>query len=573
MKLHSKSTFTSAFLFSALFLFSFFHTVEAATLRVSPDTGVYTAGGVFTANVVINTQSKPVNAADGQLGFNPKELSVVSVSRTNSIFNLWTEEPSFSNSAGTISFGGGSPTGYTGSAGTILSITFRSLAAGSPKVTFKSGSVLAADGLGTNVLTGMNGGSYTVTAKTENPEPEYVAPANTPKAPVVTSTTHNDDKAWYKATTAELKWVLPNDVTAVRTLLDESAGTIPTIVYDEPISSRTLDELPQGVSYFHIQFKNAEGWGKITHYRLGVDSEIPADFVISEAEDQDQTNPARTLEFQLQDISPITTYKVQIDGGEPVEFKDDKETKRYTLPVLLPGHHTVVVEAFDSAGNSAIANYTFDIASFERPVFTEYPTKLSAGVIPALKGSTRGKASLTITVKQVGTDAKEYTVVADEAGLFTFIPDAPLGVGVYDIIAVATDAYGAMSEPSESIRIAVEEPGYMRIGSFMISVLSIVVPLLSLLLLMIFGCWYLWHRLVIWKRKLEKETTEAEDTLKIELDEVITNLNVKVAELKESRKGKLTRQETALIEQIELDLNDARAKVRKEIEDIEHITQ
>ena len=75
---------------------------EAATLRLSPATGGYTAGSTFTVQVVINTEGAGVNAAEGTLSFNPSELSVVSVSRGASIFNLWTQEPSFSNGAGTI---------------------------------------------------------------------------------------------------------------------------------------------------------------------------------------------------------------------------------------------------------------------------------------------------------------------------------------------------------------------------------------------------------------------------------------------------------------------------------------
>jgi hypothetical protein len=96
---------------------------DAASLKLSPSTGIYTAGKSFTISVALNTDGKSVNAADGKLTFNPKELQVVSVSRASSIFNLWTEEPSFSNTQGTIAFGGGSPTGYKGTSGAILNIT------------------------------------------------------------------------------------------------------------------------------------------------------------------------------------------------------------------------------------------------------------------------------------------------------------------------------------------------------------------------------------------------------------------------------------------------------------------
>jgi hypothetical protein len=545
-------------------------TADAATLRLSPETGVYTAGSTFTASILINTQGKPINAADAELGFNPKEISVVSVNRGSSIFNLWTLEPTFSNSAGTISFGGGSPAGYTGSNGNILTITF--IAAGTPKVTFKSGSILAADGQGTNVLTSMNGGTYTIQAKTEAPPPEYVPPANTPLAPNVTSSTHTDEDAWYKETTAKLSWTVPNDVTAVRTLLDESKSTVPTIVYEEPITSREITDLPQGTSYFHIQFKNADGWGRVTHFALNVDSEAPSEFTISE-ESGDTTNPSRTLVFTIKDTSPITKYTIQIDGGEVIEYIDTERTGTYKVPTLSPGRHTVVVEAFDSAGNSRVASHSFDVQSFERPVFTEYPDRVNAGVIPALRGTTRPNARVEVKLMNGDREFDAYTVESNGEGNFTFIPDEPLPIGVYDITAIAFDEHGAMSEPSQTIRMIVEKPGYLAIGSFMVSLLSVLVPLIALLFILVFGTWYLYHRLRVWRKKVMRETTEAEDKLRTEIDGVLVNLHANVEALKESRKTKLTRAELTLIEGIENDLRSAQAKIKKEITDIEDVVQ
>ena len=160
--------------------------VDAATLSLTPDTGVYTTGGTFSARVIINTEGAPVNAAEGRLTFDASTLSVVNISRSNSIFNLWTQDPSFSNTAGTIDFGGGAtPPGYTGRAGTIMTVTFRAKTAGTAKVSFSNGSVLAADGRGTNVLRSMNGGAFTVSAVDTTPQAEqiieYVTPPNTPE--------------------------------------------------------------------------------------------------------------------------------------------------------------------------------------------------------------------------------------------------------------------------------------------------------------------------------------------------------------------------------------------------------
>ena len=548
------------------------HSARAATLRLSPETGIYTAGNTFTVTVSMNTQGKPVNAADAQLTFNPNELSVVSASRSSSIFNLWTLEPTFSNSGGTVSFGGGSPSGYTGANGTIASITFRALGAGTPKVNFKTGSILAADGLGTNILTAMTGGTYTIGAKTDTPAPEYIPPASTPSAPKVTSTTHPNESSWYRMRDVELAWTLPSGVTAVRTLLDTAPSTIPTIVYEEPITSRTVNDLDDGTAYFHIQFKNADGWGRVTHFKINVDNEAPKDFTIRE-DSEDATNPRRTLIFESNDISPVTKYEIQVDGGAFTEFLDREGKKHYVLDMLPPGRHTVVGEAFDSAGNSSVSSYSFEISSFEAPIFTEAPERVNSGVIPAIRGVTRSRVHVDVTVRESDREYGVFRTESNDDGVFTFIPDKAFPQGVYEITAIATDDNGARSEPSQVLRIIVEEPGYVTIGTIAVRALSIIVPLVALVLLLVFGSWYLLHTIRRWKRKIMKETLEVEDKLRIEFNAIISHLHANVSALKESRKGKLTQAESVLISEIEQDLTNAQTRIQKEIKDIEDVVE
>lgn len=575
--------FRYLFLLALSFFFFMSRTeyVYSATLKMSPSTGVYTVGSAFTASVVLNTEGKSVNAADGQLSFNPRELQVVGVSRGSSIFNLWTEEPTFSNSAGTVSFGGGSPSGYKGSNGTIVSVTFKPLGAGTPKVSFKSGSVLAADGMGTNVLTGMSGGTFTIAAKGETPAPEYIPPANTPGAPKITSSSHPDEKLWYKEKTARLSWNVPTGVTSVRMTLDDTSGTVPTKVYDEPLTEKVIEDMPEGISYFHLQFKNKDGWGRISEYKIAVDTEAPRNFNITE-DTSDTNNPKRTLLFNIEDTSPIPEYKIQIDGKEPIVFNDTDGTKKFALESLFPGYHTISVEAFDSAGNTAVASYSLTIDAFEKPIFIDYPTRINTEVIPAIKGKTRPKSTVSIEVVRVRDNTvvsvaegesphNPYRVMSNDSGEFVFIPDSTFEKGVYSITAIAEDEYGSMSEKSDAIKIIVEVPGYIALGSVMINVLSVLIPITALIFLLLFGSWYLWHRLVLWKRKVQKETLEAEDRLRFEFGEIVRNLNEHVESLKKSRKGKLTIAETALIEQMEVQLKSAESKIEKEIDDIEHL--
>ena len=558
-------------------LFSFPVFASAATMAVTPSTGVYTAGSTFNVSVIVNTGGKPINAAEATLKFNPQELSVVSVNKVGSIFNLWVTEPTFSNSAGTINFSGGLPSGYTGSSGTVFNVTFRTTNASTARVSLTGGSVLANDGKGTNILSGMSGGTYTVQAATTQPAQEviveYVPPVNTPAAPKITSQTHGDPNAWYNETNATLNWSLPAGVTSVRTSLNNSPTSIPTKVYDSPIRTITLNDLDEGVSYFHIQFKNADGWGKVTHYRLAIDTEKPSAFEISLPEDADLTNPVQTLSLKAEDsTSGVNKYKVKIDDNEPFEFIDEEDKKMVTLPELEPGYHSVIIEAFDKAGNSLISTFSFTIEAFERPIFTDYPDTINEEVIPVIKGKTRPNSTVEVTVTKVGSEPKVYSLTADSEGVFTLIPEGTFSTGVYELSAIAVDEFGAKSEASETIRIAVQQPGFIKIGSMLIDVLSVVIPLLAMLILLVLGFWYLIFRLRKLRRRVSVESGEALEILAKEFTSLHKILKEEEDKLISSkRSNKLNKNEEEMFSVFSKSLIKAQSQIEKEVIDVERL--
>lgn len=552
---------------------------NAATMQVSPSTGVYQAGATFSVDIQVRPNGQPVNAAEGTLKYNPSELSVVSVNRNSSIFNLWVAEPAFSNSAGTVTFSGGVPSGYTGTVGRVLTVTFRTKGAGSPRLSFTNGSVLANDGRGTNVLTSMNGGSYTVSAATVAPAPEviveYVPSANTPSTPNVESSTHSDPKGWYNSTTAELSWSLPSGITAVRTLLNGSPTSVPVRVYDNPISSITLDDLDEGESYFHIQFQNSDGWGGVRHYRLAVDTVAPTGLTITSASTSDAANPAQALVFtSVEETSGIASYLVKVDAAEPYEYIPSDDMSTHTLPSLDPGYHTVIVEAFDAAGNSVIGTYSFTIASFDRPVFTDVPTDMSANVVPVITGNTRPNSAVQVFFNRVGSEENVYETMSNAEGVFNFIPDGVLYSGVYELSARATDEFGAQSDMSETYRIAVQEPGYIRIGSQVVDAMSVIVPLILLALLLVFGIWYMLFVFRRFKGVVGVESLEALTILQREFTSLHETVAQQRALLIDSRKTKkLTKAEAATLIEFGSALERSQQAVEKEIKDVTSLTK
>ncbi len=558
-----------------LFLLVFFWATEAkaATLQTVPGTGVYSINNVFSVRITVNTVGQNINAAEGELRFNPQELSVVSVDRVGSVFNLWVTEPTHSNAAGTITFSGGSPTGYTGTNGTVFNVTFRALRAGNSRLTFNSGAVLANDGRGTNILSGMSGGTFTVQAVSTQPTPEvvqYVAPANTPAAPAVVSETHPAGQ-WSTLKSATLSWSLPSGVTAVRTSFNQNPTAIPTNVQESLIRTITLNDLPEGESYFHIQFQNAAGWGRVTHYKISVDSQKPESVTISLPETADLMNPVQSLLVTVKDeASPILRYLVRINNDPVIEYtKADLEEGLLVLPALSPGHHTVLIEAFDSAGNSQIGTFSFNLDAFTPPQFTEFPRELNEGVIPVLLGQTRPGASVSVSLTKIGAESNTFNIVADAAGKFVFIPGSPLTQGVYEVTAQAVDGYGAQSLASEPIRIAVQQPGFLRIGSFLVSVLSVVVPLVGMSVLLFILFWWLILSSRRLRRRVSFESQEAEEILRREFTGLQNTLETEVEKLTEMKKTKkLSEYEESVFSNLALELRESEKRIQKEIKDV-----
>ena len=198
---------------------------QRASLYLAPSTGTYTVGNTFLVQVKVNSGGVAINAADATLVFDPDKLEVVKISKSDSIFSLWVQEPTFSNALGTITFAGGKPTpGYIGASGTIITITFRGKTADGVTVNFANGSVLADDGKGTNILASTGSGSYKLIArevtpieeekKEEKPSEEEVTEeeeAATTPLPVLTEE---------KPTTTQPSGFLPKSLLWLTTLIE-----------------------------------------------------------------------------------------------------------------------------------------------------------------------------------------------------------------------------------------------------------------------------------------------------------------------------------------------------------------
>lgn len=172
-----------------LALISFFAPLAAsaqATLFVSPTSGIYKIGDIFSVLINVNSGGQAINAASVQMSFDNTKLEVTDIGYSRSIFTIWTEEPVFSNAAGSVRLSGGLPTpGFIGASGAILRVNFKARAAGQASVIMTSGSVLANDGSGTNILDSFKGGLYNIISAAKEGAAAVKPTTSTTTAPVI----------------------------------------------------------------------------------------------------------------------------------------------------------------------------------------------------------------------------------------------------------------------------------------------------------------------------------------------------------------------------------------------------
>lgn len=117
-------------------------------MRLEPLSGTKVVGESFVVQVLV-TSDVPVNVFKGSLLFDPQILQIEKIDYNTSIANLWAELPWYSNGDGTMNFIGGTtkPGGFTGE-GSLITITFRTLAVGNATVAMNEVRILKHDGLG-----------------------------------------------------------------------------------------------------------------------------------------------------------------------------------------------------------------------------------------------------------------------------------------------------------------------------------------------------------------------------------------------------------------------------------------
>lgn len=563
----------------SVLVMSSIHTLFAANIILSPPNTTTKVGKTFSVDVLVNNNKDAINAVSGLISFPSDVLSVSSISKSGSFISLWAEEPTFSNTNGTVSFEGVALNpGFSGQTGKVLTVTFKAKQAGNINILVKSGSVLANDGNATNVL-GTTAGAFVIIdednkvviqeATSTGVKIKDKQEVSVGSTPVITSSSYPDSTKWYTTREASFEWSVPSNVTAVKTLYSDKESGTPSKVFDPPISNRSFTADNDGVMYMHVQFKNGNTWGTVSHYKFQIDTEGPESLTASFPDGVVTTNQTPAILIVTEDkVSGVDHLTMSIDGGELIKYSIEP-SHLYHLPKQVSGKHAVVIGSVDAAGNVSTVTLEYTIQAISVPIITEYTKNVDFDNQLKVSGTTYPQAIVEVVLTNRNGDIFTDTTTANESGVFRLLWSKKLSTDIYEMKARAIDAKGAVSDYTNSKVVVVEHVALVRLGIFIMNWLSV------MLIVIIAGAcvagtfWYSIVQFSRFRRKVHRTITEVESTLK-------TNVNALKRDTEEfhtilvkaEKKRELTKEEQTILRKFKKRLEITEKEIDKKLDQI-----
>ena len=480
----------AALLLCSLSYFLLFSSVYAAdaTLYLSPPAGTYTVNDHAMIRVFVSSDGAPISGVEGTLTFDPLKMNVVSVSHEASVLTSWPTPPSFDNEKGEIYFGGVMSTSTVLDRGHIMSVVITPLRAEDFRLAFASGAaILAGDGTGGNIVSSLKPGDYTgiprgeyvaspalmssvlleygssstpseITAaeseeigtSTENSTDEGEVLGTTTKREIITSPSHPDQNAWYAFASSTLMWDTPEGVVSLRLSLNKKPDGGGIVHYNMPMNEKIINNIPEGVQYFHLTREWSDGHTDDATYQLQTDMTPPAGLTLTEKPRDDTTDPRVVLLISATDtLSGVEQYEITIDNNAPLTWTPD-EAGEYHVPPLSPGAHEIMVRAIDKAGNAASARLSFSIEYLPAPILSLNDEKRVEGMHFSGNITATPNGIATLYIKR-GTELTQEEIPLPREGSASFTSVLTLLPGAYEVWVITHDARGAISPESEHV--------------------------------------------------------------------------------------------------------------------------
>jgi len=392
-------------------------------------------------------------------------------------------------------------------------------------------------------------------------EPEY-------NKPNITSETHPDPNSWYNKTIAEFKWDLPTGVTDVSIDFNQKPISDPGPKSDGLFGEKKYEDLTHGLWYLHLKFKDNKKWGTIAHFRVMVDTISPLDFEIEVKEGEAGDWPE--LFFGTKDDdSGMAKYEVFVSSLEKQAHELDPEVTTLKVGDLSVGDHTVMVRAVDKAGNEIVRTIDFVINPIQAPVIVTYIEELKSSDKFYMSGTSTANSIVSLYVQDGEDIIATGETTSDSNGNWFYIHNSELANGRYVVWATAKNEKGIGSNESNRVSFLVSPPIFTVIGDFVINYFTVFVSLIFMIILIIVLSIYLFRAI---KKKLRKETIEAEEVLSNNLNEIRKEVNIEFDRLHSMRHSENYGHEKEKSKQrLNEHLREVEKKILKELKDVEDL--
>ncbi|MFH1133837.1 MAG: hypothetical protein V1735_05055 [Nanoarchaeota archaeon] len=182
-----------------------------------------------------------------------------------------------------------------------------------------------------------------------------------PEQPVLWSTTHPDQNAWYANKNPVMAWRFSDisGISGYSYLLDQVGDTVPdndTISDNEGLfthdTTKIMANSPEGTSFFHIRaLDNAGNWGPALHYRLNIDTIGPVVYI---------TGPSATAAtiVQINVSTDGTAINATLSVNREIQTTILVTSQNFTMNAQLGENQAnhVIVSAGDRINNIGVSN-------------------------------------------------------------------------------------------------------------------------------------------------------------------------------------------------------------------------
>ena len=321
-------------------------TIYNSTLKFEPDNNVIDQSSEQRIAIKVATGGEAINALTVEVDFDPAQAKVLDILTENSFCrpDLFVEK-SIDNDTGKVMITCGLPSpGFNGGEGVVAELLLQPLKIGDFALHFgPSTSVIANDGLGTDVLRQSTDASYRVA----NFELQTAQNGQVPPAVQIFSSSHPNSERWYNQRAINFSWP-PYQGYQYFYLFDKNPNSIPRGEFSTTENELNLSAKDDGIYYLHVvAFKDGQA-GPVSSYKVKIDATIPLPPLILASKTTAEIGEIIRFKFAgSDDLSGLQKgFYVKIDNSIlfPVLPQLD-------IPFYDPGRHIITLRVFDNAGN------------------------------------------------------------------------------------------------------------------------------------------------------------------------------------------------------------------------------